>query len=535
MKFGDIKIKTKLIIGNVLVTTTLLFINFVFFLDTKEEVKERIDRDLQNLNKSITEFIKFSIDVNSNKYIIDNVEELVEDIFSKESIKEKNEIIEIVKYYESRFDRIILFKGKELLYKKNDKNYGFPLKGEVTSINIDNIEKLVYLKEVLDYQFIFELDKKNLYDKINFESIKKQIDTLKFREEGYTYILNSQGKFIKHPAYEGDNIFDIKKLEKGSFAHKILEEKKGAITYYWKNPWEVEEREKLAIFNYIEPLDWYIVTSGYYSEFYNILVVIKNNILVTSIFLILFNILFFLYLHRVFEKPIKTLTEKIKNINPTNGYSYLEVRSNDELGMVTVSFNNLLLTIENYATYLESMVEEKTKELRLVNEKLYKSTIFDKLTEVHNRAYIMNKVQEKFDNNEKFTCVLFDIDYFKKVNDKYGHLGGDFILKELCKLVKDILPKDSHFGRYGGEEFLIIFRSDAKETFGLVEEVREKIEKNVFKFGKSNVKITSSFGIASTYTHTPQSMEELIDYTDKALYKSKNTGRNKVTIYSFSK
>jgi diguanylate cyclase (GGDEF)-like protein len=346
--------------------------------------------------------------------------------------------------------------------------------------------------------------------------------------------MDRSGQFIHHPAYEGKNIKNY--TEEGSL-DEIDEILKGSenshITYNWLNPWDKKAKKKMAIYSYIDELDWIIVSTGYFDDFYAPLLPIKLNIFYIIIFLVLANFVFFHYLHTIFDKPILDIINKLKNINPKEGYDYIEIESSDEIGLIAATFNNLISEIENYEINLENMVDRKTKELRIANEYLYHMTIYDKLTEVHNRSYIMELLTKKFNSKNKFTCILFDIDHFKKVNDTYGHLAGDFILKELCSLISVTKDSSMELARYGGEEFIMCWDSNSEDSYEEIEKIRLAIEEYDFIYnGITKIKITCSFGIASTYDFDPMSIEELIDYSDAALYQSKNTGRNKVTVFS---
>lgn len=137
-------------------------------------------------------------------------------------------------------------------------------------------------------------------------------------------------------------------------------------------------------------------------------------------------------------------------------------------------------------------------------------SLTDGLTQLNNKRYL-NRNIKKYSN-----IIIFDIDYFKKINDTYGHLAGDYVLKETAKIAKEIIGNKGKVCRYGGEEFVILLNKkiDAKL---LSEIIRDTIEKNVFKFEDLEIKFTVSIGISDN-----------LEKADENLYKAKNSGRNKV-------
>jgi diguanylate cyclase (GGDEF)-like protein len=144
---------------------------------------------------------------------------------------------------------------------------------------------------------------------------------------------------------------------------------------------------------------------------------------------------------------------------------------------------------------------------------------------------------KSFSNNSPMGFVMVDIDHFKNINDTYGHPVGDRLLIEFSLLLKNMIRESNDWiVRYGGEEFLIFISGVNKETLiRKVESIREKIEKNIFCKKDFQIKITSSFGIYSGIADENLDLERAkvyINYSDKALYHSKNTGRNKVSYYS---
>lgn len=157
----------------------------------------------------------------------------------------------------------------------------------------------------------------------------------------------------------------------------------------------------------------------------------------------------------------------------------------------------------------------------------------DELTQVSNRAHFTAGAQQALkDSNQAVSLVLFDMDYFKQVNDTFGHATGDWVLKTVCDTVKSHLRKTDLFGRLGGEEFALCLSGfSPEEVLTLAERCRVAILAIDTKPSGFAFAIASSFGIATRAVGETDSFKELLEAADKALYVSKNTGRNRVTVY----
>lgn len=161
---------------------------------------------------------------------------------------------------------------------------------------------------------------------------------------------------------------------------------------------------------------------------------------------------------------------------------------------------------------------------------LEKMASIDKLTDIYNRRMIDQFLQVEIEiasrHNEELSLMIIDIDHFKHVNDNYGHLVGDMVLSQLSKIISDNLRNSDIFGRYGGEEFLIICPKTNKDgAFILAEKLR--IIVNEFTFDEVGHK-TVSIGIAEF--QPDDTIETLFKKADEALYEAKNSGRNRVCV-----
>lgn len=151
----------------------------------------------------------------------------------------------------------------------------------------------------------------------------------------------------------------------------------------------------------------------------------------------------------------------------------------------------------------------------------------DYLTGLYNRRYFFMEMDEVFDKEASKTVAVLDIDHFKKVNDTYGHDGGDEVLRQMAKLLTEYAGTDGLVTRFGGEEFCIYFSGGKDADY--FETMRKKIESMVIGFNDIPIKITASIGVSSSSGIT---IDEMITEADKLLYKAKTGGRNKVCIKS---
>ncbi|MFH0913329.1 MAG: GGDEF domain-containing protein [Candidatus Omnitrophota bacterium] len=161
--------------------------------------------------------------------------------------------------------------------------------------------------------------------------------------------------------------------------------------------------------------------------------------------------------------------------------------------------------------------------------------IIDGLTKIFNRRYYLERFKEELERSQKFnyifSCLMIDIDYFKNYNDRYGHIVGDAILRELSKTIQETIRQIDMVGRYGGEEFSVVLSETDKEAAQFAaERIRQAIEERRIKVYDEELKITVSIGI-STFPGDGKDIKALIDRADSALYRAKETGRNKVCIY----
>lgn len=171
------------------------------------------------------------------------------------------------------------------------------------------------------------------------------------------------------------------------------------------------------------------------------------------------------------------------------------------------------------------------------NAALVERSSTDMMTHLKLKYFFYNVLTDKLDiastNNLPLAVVMFDIDFFKRFNDTYGHACGDYVLITVAKIIKSNIRAEDLAGRYGGEEFTVILNNTNKDdAMTVADRIRCKIEQYDFCYENQHVKVTISIGVAefNAKLNPVTSPKELVDQADQALYVSKRAGRNRVTF-----
>ncbi len=177
---------------------------------------------------------------------------------------------------------------------------------------------------------------------------------------------------------------------------------------------------------------------------------------------------------------------------------------------------------------INQLMKNKVDELHVMTSSLEQQATIDKLTGIYNRDkfedLFTNAINDAYLNKKKLSLVIFDLDFFKEVNDTYGHQAGDLILKEIANLVKNNVKTSDIFARWGGEEFVVLLpNTDVDGAYLFAQKLRKTIEENDFK---DTEKITASFGVGEMDEN--DNKMSMFEKTDRALYAAKKNGRNRV-------
>ena len=182
-------------------------------------------------------------------------------------------------------------------------------------------------------------------------------------------------------------------------------------------------------------------------------------------------------------------------------------------------------------------LEEQKQELEQLNYRLSVLASMDSMTQLLNRREFENQVNAELsvfkDDVFASSMMIADIDHFKQVNDQYGHPVGDELLKQFSLLLKAVLRDKDLIARWGGEEFVVMLhQANPNEAYKIAERLRRTIESTTFKINQHQIHITVSFGIAPLNTNDEEPLYTSYLRADKALYQAKESGLNKIIIFT---
>ncbi|MDH7576393.1 MAG: diguanylate cyclase [Bacillota bacterium] len=263
---------------------------------------------------------------------------------------------------------------------------------------------------------------------------------------------------------------------------------------------------------------------------------------------------------------LQTLTSLLLQVaaGQTGQRAYAEGQS--ELSVLGKAFNNMVVSLETMKDQLnekltllevqKAELEERAGELEALQEQLYNKQvelmeknrllqemfIVDQLTKLYNRSSFLEQVKAEIKRavryHEPLVLAMIDVDFFKTINDTFGHPTGDLVLREIAKVLKGTVRRSDLLGRYGGDEFILLApNTDLTSGIQLAERIRENMERCQIKSGEKIIKITASIGLATWQNGTIKDLEieyvleDLLERADQALYFAKNKGRNRVEVY----
>lgn len=235
----------------------------------------------------------------------------------------------------------------------------------------------------------------------------------------------------------------------------------------------------------------------------------------------------------------KTFCEEIKYLGPIEEIEFCEsLEGGDYLKFELGEKKDEALCIRTkakavirYIPYFVKLLRLCLERIRLYDE-LQQLSIYDPLTKTYNRRYFMLRFLEEFERAKKFNLnlgfLMIDIDHFKRINDTFGHLVGDSVLKEIARLIRENIREIDFLARFGGEEFSVILPETDKSGVIMVgERIRSKISREKIKVFDETLSLSVSVGV-SAFPQSTLYSDVLIEVADKALYKAKLSGRNRV-------
>jgi diguanylate cyclase (GGDEF)-like protein len=271
------------------------------------------------------------------------------------------------------------------------------------------------------------------------------------------------------------------------------------------------------------------------------------------VFGVILGLIVYLFTARGIVSPIHKLTMAMEEA-VDKGDSFvardLEVKSGDEIGRLVSVFNTLNKSLASYHNQLQSKIDfankelldrniqlgGRTQELERALDLLNTMATTDWLTELPNRRKFDETLSRMFHQSERFaeeiTLVLFDVDFFKLINDSHGHGAGDEVLRDLGILLQLHVRKSDLPARLGGDEFgVVLYHTNVEQATAFVEKFMDGVREYVFEYDGFHLDVGLSVGIAQ-YDATMKTPQALYFAADKALYQSKHEGRNCYNVYS---
>ncbi len=263
----------------------------------------------------------------------------------------------------------------------------------------------------------------------------------------------------------------------------------------------------------------------------------------------------FFALSYIIVRPMSIISRSIRGSVADDGKiaNDIPLQSGDEFGDLAQQFNLLRAELNSANERLQLKIDaadnklletnqkllKQSLALKLMNQELQQLSITDSLTGLYNRRHFDATTEAEIAlslrHGEHNSLLLIDIDFFKKINDTYGHDAGDAVLKEVAIVLREHTRKSDALCRIGGEEFAILCkRADTGGAMAIAEKLRAAIEAHSVRVGSKNISLTISLGAVSLPDDAgTDSVEKLLKCADVALYHSKKMGRNQSTHFSF--
>ena len=250
---------------------------------------------------------------------------------------------------------------------------------------------------------------------------------------------------------------------------------------------------------------------------------------VTILIFLITSALIFLYLMRFVSRPVKNMITGTQMIAKGEFFNPVTVERHDELGRLAVAISRMG---EEISRQQDELIQ-KNDELVSANRELEELSTLDPLTGLYNRRYLIQTLELEYGRVMRYghdlSVLLVDVDFFKLVNDRYGHLCGDMVLNEIARILKETVRSTDIVARYGGEEIVVLlFETDREEAVSIAEKLRYEVESCEIIYENTSISITVSIGCATYSKRNYKDPMQLLAAADNAMYKAKSSGRNKV-------
>jgi diguanylate cyclase (GGDEF)-like protein len=228
---------------------------------------------------------------------------------------------------------------------------------------------------------------------------------------------------------------------------------------------------------------------------------------------------------RNFSDPLSRLVRLMQEVRKGHLPEIPRVPARDEIGYLTNSFSEMVTSLR-----------EQQGEVQRVHDELERKATTDALTGLYNRRYLYDLYPKLWSeaqrHGKQMTLVIVDLDYFKRINDRHGHVAGDQVLVHVARVMRDNCRVSDFLFRLGGEEFLVLTSGDDTGGQALAEKIRAALEREPCRGDGQNIPVTASFGVAQAVSGDGlEGLSQVLARADLALYSAKQAGRNRVAVW----
>lgn len=369
---------------------------------------------------------------------------------------------------------------------------------------------------------------------VNASYFHEFLNSISFGETGFCFLLDDRGNIIFHPdkALIGTPInSDILSHLSSDYQNGVREDS-GSFEYFYDNT------KQTYSYSMLPGLDWALIVKQDISEIRSLTAFLLSLLTLVCGILLIVTALFANALSKKISAPIIALRDAMRTASDGNLTVQTNIKSNNEFGELSKNFNKMLHIIKTNYEDLESMHEEllsNEEQLRSNYDHIEFLAYHDILTNLPNKLAFLNYVNAVLvsspSENRMHAVFFVDLDNFKTVNDTLGHEYGDSLLMKTAQILSSILGTDGMLARAGGDEFLL-FKENIESKDSAVEFASQIIDffKNPLDLEGEIVYVSMSIGI-SIYPENGILPNALIKNSDIAMYKSKDTGKNKFTLF----
>jgi len=375
---------------------------------------------------------------------------------------------------------------------------------------------------------------------VPIDILPKKLASIKLGQGSYAWLADAEGLLVSHPdpSFIMRNRATTEENPDYPGFNEVVKQAKLKNNGYGRYTDLILDESKIVTYSNITYLPgWVLYVTTKESEIFDGIYEILYNVIIIAMLLMIVFLVFVSQLANKVTKPIVKLTQEVKSVVNSNSDYFHGIDSKDEIGQLSKAFDSSFRKIRTHTMHLEKMVNQRTQEIATKNsllseqnDQLEELVSKDPLTHLYNRRAFSRLLDKELArarrHKSSVTLAILDIDHFKKINDAYGHNVGDEVLCRFANELSNNMRVEDLICRWGGEEFVILlWEATASSAFRHMDEIRENIANLQFD---TVDQVTFSIGMA-TMRHD-EKFKDWLHRADDALYKAKETGRNRTVI-----